>query len=200
MKNLLFLGLSLAILGVGGYTGYAEQQENIDYSQITTENIILDNGIEITSIEIPNEYVDAWKEENNWNDNITEEYVTDTLRSIDSPEGITPYGPTIPLSSWDISSKGKASINGSFSNGHILYSNYNYYGYTKYKFELKNTGASAFKYQFKELWNTYYSSSLASGKTTLTTFSTPNKSYSFYLRVEPSSTGRGSLSGYINKG
>ena len=200
MKKFIFFGLLFAVLVIGTCKVNAEEQENIDYSQITTENIVLENGIEITNIEIPNEYVEAWKKENNWNDSITENQVTDELHGLNSQGEIVPYGAAIPLSSWDISKKGKASISGTFSNGRILYSNYNYYGYTKYKFELKNNGVSAFKYQFKELLNTYYSNSLASGKTTLTTFSTPNKSYSFYLRVEPSSTNSGSLSGYITKG
>lgn len=200
MKKLVFFGLLFSTLGIGTCTVNAEEQGVIDYSQITTENIVLENGIEVTNIEIPNEYVDAWKKENNWNESIIEDQVTDELHGTNSSGVIVPYGAAIPLSSWDISQKGKSSISGTFANGRVLYSNYNYYGYTKYKFELKNDGISGFEYQFKELWNTYYSNSLASGKTTLTTFSTPNKSYNFYLRVAPSSTNSGSLSGYITKG
>lgn len=39
----------------------------IDYDQIVTSTEIIDD-IEITTIEVPNEHVAQWKQENNWED------------------------------------------------------------------------------------------------------------------------------------
>ncbi|EOA8305173.1 hypothetical protein ACIMRL_002805 [Enterococcus faecalis] len=106
MKKLLLLGGLLLSIGLGNQIVSAEENIEIDYSKITTEVQTFDNGLEIITTTIPNEYLEQWKEENNIEESDLNEEV-DTMTEVNE-NGISPQGATIPWSHWDLAKSGNA--------------------------------------------------------------------------------------------
>lgn len=199
MKKIFLLSTLLLSIGIGTQTVNADENTEIDYSRITTESQKFDNGLEIITTTIPNEYLEQWKQENNIEEPDLPEEI-DTMQEVDE-NGISPLGATIPFSHWNLADSGNApKISGSFTGYKTLYSNYNYSGLKTYNFQLSNTGGGTINYQWKDVGITYASGSISGGETKYGQVKTPYASYAFYLRVVGASgVGSGSISGYIKK-
>jgi hypothetical protein len=145
--------------------------------------------------------LEQWKIENNWDDLEPLADETDVMKEVQE-NGVSPQGSSIPWSEWNLASKGNPPVlSGSFNNYGTLYSNYNYTGLKKYKFELKNTSNTPLSYQWKDLVFNYAIGSLSGNTTKTGTISVSYTDISFYLRVAPGNNNvvAGSISGTIKK-
>lgn len=188
MKKYLVLGLVATYFCLGIQVADANEITVIDYDKIVTSTEITDET-EITTIEVPNEYVAQWKQENNWEDSPSGEInqlVETNLRSRGASSPAT-------WSKWNVRTKGRYNFSGSFSKSAALYINYYMTGSNYYSFELRNTGGNTVNYELRGAWSVYRSGRLNRG---ITVFSGISTNQNFYLKFYPSS-GSSSVSGYV---
>ena len=121
-------------------------------------------------------------------DLITFYYAPDSVTSVDiegSEEGIQPYGDSIPLSKWNVSTKGAYELDCDW-NRSVVYSNYWLTGAKSYEVRIRNWGTDTLRVRAKTRFNTYEDVEISAGITKTFWVKLDSTSDSFYFRFDSS--------------
>lgn len=115
-------------------------------------------------------------------------YSPDSVTSVDiesGEEGIQPYGAEIPLTKWNVSTKGDYTLTCDWNRSYV-YSNNLFTGAKSYQVRIRNWGTDTLRVRAKTRTHTYEDVKILAGTTTTFWVKLDSTSDSFYFRFDSS--------------